>query len=221
MNLQIREPVLHATPILDLHPTQMTVGMREVELKRQSWTERDPATLDAFLEAHMVPVIIGPGGDRYLIDHHHLSLALLKAGARSVFVTIVSDLRKLDPALFWNMMDYHGWTHPFDAKGRRRDYSDLPATIEGMKDDPYRSLAGELRNIGGFAKDSTPYSEFVWADYLRLHIKQKAIKANFEAALEAALTLAKSEDANYLPGWCAPRAKAGRKKQEKAGESQG
>jgi hypothetical protein len=212
MSVHLREPVLHATPILELRPTQMTVGMREVALKRKSWRERDPESLEQYLGSHMVPVILGPGGARYLIDHHHLSLALHDAGVKSVFVTIVADLHKLGPALFWNMMDYHGWTHPFDEKGRRRDYADLPETIEHMRDDPYRSLAGELRVIGGFAKDSTPYSEFVWADFLRSRIKAKAIKADFEMALQEALTLAKSEDASYLPGWCAPRAKGGKKK---------
>jgi hypothetical protein len=219
MIVQIREPVLHPTPILALRPTQMTVGMREVALKRKSWAERDPETLEAFLGSHMVPVIIGPGGDRYLIDHHHLSLALHGAGVKSVFVTVVSDLHKLDPGLFWNMMDYHGWTHPFDEKGRRRDYADLPETIDDMKDDPYRSLAGELRNIGGFAKDSTPYSEFVWADFLRARIKPKEIKADFEAALRVALALAKSPEANYLPGWCASHVKEGKKKREKGNNS--
>ena len=65
------------------------------------------------------------------------------------------------------MMDYHGWTHPFDARGRRCDYEDLPKTVKEMRDDPYRSLAGELRIIGGFAKDLTPFTEFVWADFFR------------------------------------------------------
>ena len=131
----------------------------------------------------MVPVIVGPGQQKYLIDHHHLARALHEIGVKSVFVTIVTDLHKLDVATFWNMMDYHGWTHPFDAKGRRCDYADLPETIEDMQDDPYRSLAGELRKIGGFAKDSTPYSEFVWADFLRLRIKPKAVKQDFPGAL--------------------------------------
>jgi len=207
MTIHLREPILHATPVLELRPTQMTVGMREVTLKRKSWRERDPKDLVAFLGSHMVPVIIGPRGERYLIDHHHLARALHDEGVKSVFVTVVADFHKLDAASFWNMMDYHGWTHPFDDKGRRRDYSDLPKTIDGLKDDPYRALAGELRGIGGFAKDSTPYSEFVWADFLRLRVKPKTIKADFEAALKAALDLAKSEEASYLPGWCAPRAK--------------
>jgi len=208
MIFHLREPVLHATPVLELRPTQMTLGMREVIMKQRSWKERDPNDLEKFLGSHMVPVIVGPGQQKYLIDHHHLARALHEVGVKSVFVTIVSDLRKLDVETFWNMMDYHGWTHPFDAKGRRRDYADLPETIEDMQDDPYRSLAGELRKIGGYAKDSTPYSEFVWADFLRLRIKPKAVKQDFSAALGVALDLARSEEASYLPGWCAPRAKA-------------
>ena len=73
-----------------------------------------------------------------------------------------------------------------------------------MVDDPYRSLAGELRRAGGFAKDTTPFSEFLWADFLRRRVKQRRIEENFSAALELALRLAKSEDADYLPGWCGP-----------------
>jgi hypothetical protein len=101
-------------------------------------------------------------------------------------------------------MDFHGWTHPFDGKGRRRAYADVPKTVAAMEDDPYRSLAGELRYVGGFAKDTTPFSEFVWADFLRRRIKPKDLRKSFVAATEKALTLAKSEEANYLPGWCAP-----------------
>jgi hypothetical protein len=42
---------------------------------------------------------------------------------------------------------------------------DLPKTVAGLIDDPFRSLAGELRRAGGFAKDTTPFSEFLWADF--------------------------------------------------------
>ena len=217
MSIHIREPVLHPTPVLELRPTQMTVGMREVNLKRKSWRDRPGDELEAFLGAHMVPVIIGPGRERYLIDHHHLSRALHDEGVKSVFVTVVADFHKLDVGSFWNMMDYHGWTHPFDSKGRRRDYGDLPKTIDGLKDDPYRSLAGELRNIGGYAKDSTPYSEFVWADFLRLRIKPKAVQADFQASLQIGLELAKSEEASYLPGWCAPHVKPEKKRKSGKG----
>jgi hypothetical protein len=206
MNYRIHEPSLHATAVLDLRPTQMTLGMNEVARKRKSWKSQGAKSLAGFLAHHMVPVVVGPGGRRYLIDHHHLARALHDQGVDSVFVTIVADFGKLDADAFWNIMDFHGWTHPFDGKGRRRPYADLPKTVAAMEDDPYRSLAGELRYIGGFAKDSTPFSEFVWADFLRRRIKPKDLRKSFEAATERALTLAKSEEANYLPGWCAPHA---------------
>ena len=207
MSYRIHEPSLHPTQILDLRPTQITLGMVEVELKRKHWKALDRKKLTEFLSHHMVPVVLGPDQQPYLIDHHHLARALYEEGIPSVFVTIVADFGKLDADEFWNMMDFHGWTHPYDGKGRRRAYVDLPKTIKDMEDDPYRSLAGQLRSIGGFAKDSTPFSEFVWADFLRRRIKPKAVRKDFATALNDALAFAKSPDASYLPGWCAPHGK--------------
>jgi hypothetical protein len=105
-------------------------------------------------------------------------------------------------------MDNRNWVHPFDAKGRRRPYSDIPKTVSSLVDDPFRSLAGELRRAGGFAKDTTPFSEFLWADFLRRRMKRKAVERDFDHAMEEALQLAKSADANYLPGWCGPAPEA-------------
>lgn len=212
-----RDPVLHSTPILDLRPTQITVGMHEVYKKRDAWKKRTSVDLEKFLASHMVPVIKGLNGQYFLIDHHHLALALHEEGLNSVFVTVMADLSRLPEDHFWNMMDFHKWTHPYDSKGERRPYSALPRTIKTMEDDPYRSLAGELRNGGGFAKDSTPFSEFLWADFLRPRIKEKAIRADFDAAVTDALVLAKSGDADYLPGWSGPHGFGSQpKKQDKA-----
>jgi hypothetical protein len=73
-----------------------------------------------------------------------------------VFATVIADLSRLPADHFSNTMAFHSWVHPYDSKGRRRPYSELPKTVKWMEDDPYRSLAGELRAIGGFAKDSSP-----------------------------------------------------------------
>jgi hypothetical protein len=86
----------------------------------------------------------------------------------------------------------------------RRHYSDIPKGVTGLVDDPFRSLAGELRRAGGFAKDTTPFSEFLWADFLRRRLKRKVVERDFDQALEKALELAKGIEANYLPGWCGP-----------------
>jgi hypothetical protein len=83
-------------------------------------------------------------------------------------------------------------------------FRDIPKTVADLKDDPFRSLAGELRRVGGFAKDTTPFSEFLWADFLRRNISRKSVEANFGKAIEKALALAKGKEAVYLPGWCGP-----------------
>ncbi len=126
----------------------------------------------------------------------------------SVFVHFVEDFSSVKGDAFWAMMDYHRWVHPYDGKGRRREYSELPRAIADMKDDPYRSLAGELRNVGGFAKDALPFAEFAWADFFRPRIKAKAIEHDFTAALKSAIVQAKSNDASYLPGWCGGKGEA-------------
>lgn len=204
MTYVVREPILHSTPVAALRPTQLTVGMREVSEKRKAWREHAPEKRVQFLRAHMIPVILGPGKEYFIIDHHHLARALYDERQRDVFVTIVADLHTLDDGAFWTVLDFRAWAHPYDTRGKRRDFSDLPKSVKGLKDDPFRSLAGALRRVGGFAKDTTPFSEFLWADFLRRRIKPKQIERDFDATLEKALALAKSAEADYLPGWCGP-----------------
>jgi len=200
----VREPVLHTVPIAELRPTQITVGMREVQAKQKSWEEQDPDKKAEFLGRHMIPVIRGPKGRLYVIDHHHLSLALHNAGVEKLHVTPVVDLRNLADDEFWTYLDNRSWVHPYDASGRRRDFEEIPKKISGLKDDPFRSIAGELRRLGGFAKDTTPFSEFLWADFMRRRISKSLAKDDFDKAMKQAMKLAKSEEASYLPGWCGP-----------------
>ena len=200
----VREPVLHTVPIAELRPTQITVGMREVRAKQKSWEQQDKNKKAEFLGRHMIPVIRGPKGRLYVIDHHHLSLALHNEGVENVHVTSVADLRNLADDEFWTYLDNRSWVHPYDASGRRRDFDEIPNKISGLKDDPFRSIAGELRRIGGFAKDTTPFSEFLWADFMRRRISRSLTKEDFPKALKQALKLAKSPEASYLPGWCGP-----------------
>jgi hypothetical protein len=200
----VREPLLTTVAITDLRPTQITVGMREVLAKRQRWRETGRKKGEKFLGRHMIPVICGPKKRNYVIDHHHLARALHDEGQKDVAVTVIADLSKLEPDAFWAVMDNRSWMHPFDVKGERRHYRDIPKRVTDLVDDPFRSLAGELRRAGGFAKDTTPFSEFLWADFLRRRIKRKLVSHDFDRAMERAIALAKSTDAGYLPGWCGP-----------------
>ena len=204
-----REPILHPIPILSLRPTQMTVGMREVKEKRKRWREHKSKKKQAeLLGKHTIPVVLGPDERHYVIDHHHLARALHEEGVEDILVTVIADLTMVDRDAFWGVLDNRRWVYPYDAKGERRHFRDIPKAVTGLADDPFRSLAGELRRVGGFAKDTTPFSEFLWADFFRRKIKRKAVEADFSAAMERALRLARSEEAEYLPGWCGPKADA-------------
>lgn len=197
-----RDLIVEPVEILSLRPTQLTVGMREVKEKRQRWRAHKAKKRALLLGRHMIPVIKGPGDRNYIVDHHHLALALHEEGEEHVLVTVIADLSMVERDALWTVLDNHRWAHPYDDKGVRREFSHLPKDVTGLKDDPFRSLAGELRRSGGFAKETTPFSEFLWADFLRRRISRKSVGRDFSKALELALEFSKSQDAIYLPGWC-------------------
>jgi len=176
--------------------------MGEVEKKRVAWRKRAEKDGPAFLANHMIPAVIGPKDTLWVVDHHHLALALHLEGVKHVLVSTVADLSKLDKATFMTFMDNRNWLHPYDAKGERCDPEDLPKKISKLADDPYRTLAGEVREAGGYAKDLTPFAAFLWADFLRRRIEIKPGKAINEDIVTKALVLAHSPKADYLPGWC-------------------
>jgi hypothetical protein len=196
--------VLSSVQLEDLRPTQIALGLREVAEKRRQWrkqADKDPAD---FFSRHVFPTVLGPKKRHYLIDHHHLARAMIEEKVKTVMVDVTLDLSSLGDYSFWVFLDDRSWCHPYDKDGRRQDFDAIPKSLAKMDDDPYRSLAGELRRAGGFAKELTPFGEFLWADFLRNRIKAQELERDFADALVQAMTLARSDDANYLPGWCGP-----------------
>ncbi len=199
----VRDPVLQPISIVNLRPTQITVGLREVDDKRKRLRKRPAKKIGKFLGHHMIPVIWGRRTALTSSDHHHLALALHQEGVENVLVAVVSDLSALNSDEFWVVLDHRNWVYPFDAMAIG-GLLDIPKSVTDLMDDPFRSLAGELRRVGGFFKETTLFSEFLWADFLRRRIKRKLVEKDFQAAAKQALKLAKSQQAHYLPGWCGP-----------------
>jgi hypothetical protein len=187
--------------IESLRPTQITVGRAEVELKRGEWRRQHGKDKERVLAQHWFPSVLGPKGKYYIVDHHHLGLALHEEGISSGWAMVLRDFSMLDLERFWRVMEFHQWAHPYDETGGRRGYGAIPKRVTGLRDDPYRSLAGFVRNAGGFAKDATPYAEFLWADYFRLQVDVRLIKRAPKQAQREALALARDRAARYLPGW--------------------
>src|ERR1017187_2870290 len=180
-------PDLAVGKLSALHPTQMTVGRREVALKRREWSALKGKERKQLLKQHWFPVVIGPRHRYYIVDHHHFGLALHEEGVKTVWLMELKDLSWLKPRQFWSAMEYWEWVHPYGADGKRRDFDALPIHLQNLEDDPYRSLAGEVQRAGGFAKDTAQYSEFLWADYFRAKVPRALLSKNFARALETAM----------------------------------
>jgi hypothetical protein len=114
--LNTREPILNPVAIEELRPTQMTVGFREVAEKRREWRDRSDENAGEYLGKHMVPAVLGPKGRYYLVDHHHLALALHEEKQAKVLVTVIADLSALPKASQAARLR----RHPQDCLGPRR-----------------------------------------------------------------------------------------------------
>lgn len=184
-----------------LRPTQITVGAAEVALKRTEWHKLSRKERNKRLKQQWFPSVLGPKDRHYIVDHHHLGLALIEEGIDSAWVTVQHDFSWLEMDQFWRVMDFHQLTHPYDEQGKRLEFSAIPKTVMQLRNDPYRSLAGFVRESGGYAKDPTPFSEFLWADFFRPQISIELINQSQQLAIEQATGLARGIEARYLPGW--------------------
>jgi hypothetical protein len=201
----------------DLHPTQTSVGMAEVRIKAEKLKDelqrRGERNFLKYLLKHdkEEPVIIGPGGVFYITDHHHLARALYDLGESETYCIITDNLFDERVDDFWKRMEGSNRVYLKDQNGKIITPSELPASIKDLSNDPFRSLAGAVRESCGFEKgdkssSSEDYLEFQWADYLRAHwaqtdIPTKDIDTNFDNAIDAALHLAAQKDAANLPGY--------------------
>jgi hypothetical protein len=188
-------------PLKQLRPTQMTVGFKEVDEKRKSWGKLDAKARRKAMSEELFPVVKGAHKTFYILDHHHTAVALVHEKAQSVQAGLVKDLSHLSLMDFWTFLDHHSWMHIYDTQGKRRAFKDMPDRFEDLKNDPYRSLAGEVRDAGGFAKADEPFLEFLWANYFRTLVPARDIRADPDKAVAKALKLAHAKEASHLPGW--------------------
>jgi hypothetical protein len=185
-----------------LHPTQIAVGLREISLRAERVRRMRPDKQERYFRGKEVPVVIGPGGVPFIVDHHHLARLLLDTGLRShVYAVVRANWSTLPGDEFWKRMRENNWVYLYDEHGAGPlSPAALPKSLAELKDDPYRSLAWLVRERGGFAKTAVPFAEFRWADFFRSKIPTPAL-IQWEIAVETAFKLAASPEASPLPGY--------------------
>jgi len=195
---------LHEVEIHRLRPTQVTVGMIEVRDKRARLEAMKKHEQRDFLQGHPIPAVWGPDGKLYITDHHHLGRAAEEAGIESGFFLVEDDFSSVPIAQFWPRMSAAKWAHPIDQHGKPCSFEMIPDHLAKLIDDPYRSLAGYVRDAGGYDKSPTAFCEFQWADFFRPRVPIGPTRADFNNAVAAAVKLALSPEAADLPGYRGP-----------------
>jgi hypothetical protein len=192
---------LQHAPLISLCPTQLTVGFLEVEAKKRHLQALSAKDLGAFLEAHPMPVVLGPGQRMYITDHHHLARAAYDLKIQQACFEVDDDFSALPQDKFWLRMDKESWVHPLDQHGVRHRYDSIPKTLDKLVDDVYRSVAGFVRDAGGYDKTHTAFAEFIWADYFRRSIAIEDVLQDFAGAVKQGMVLARDPMAKRIPGY--------------------
>ena len=191
--------------LLDLRPTQFTVGLEEVRLRAAKLKKLGGEELDQAIKQRPVPVALSRGGVSHIVDRHHFARACWEAGVKKLHTELRADLSHLDEQEFWKSMAASRFAHLYDKNGKGPlDPAKLPKDVRGLADDPYRSLAWQVRREGGYDKSDQPFSDFLWAEYFRKHVKIAAGENGVKKAVPEALKLAHSAWASRLPGFSKP-----------------
>jgi hypothetical protein len=178
--------------LVQLRPTQRAVGYEEVDAKRAKWRALSAGGKLDFLASHPFPAAYGPGAQYFLIDGHHMALALLQERVEQVSVRQIEDLSSLDANQFFLALRKRGL---ICSSGAPQTLSELPRALQDLADDPLRSLTARLRRDCGCPKDHAPFAEFRWADFLRPHLKLDLCRSDPALALQAAKRLIRD-------AWC-------------------
>jgi hypothetical protein len=189
--------------ILDLRPTQFVLGMREVDFKVAAIRHFPRKKLQRYCRDHAIPVILGPRGEPFMIDHHHFARACWETDMNEFEIKILKDCSKKSVKEFWNFMAQKNWVYLHDQFGLGpHAASALPIDIRFLADDPFRSLAWEAINKGWIKKSRVPFFEFQWAALFRRNMDMPLhSKSDFKQALLQIKELVKSSAAKRIPGF--------------------
>ncbi len=169
-----------------LRPTQPNVGVMKVQCNYYKFTQKSADQMEKYLNEydHHIPAIIGPDGNFYLTDHHHISAGLLltqQQGQQTswhlridVLKTFYNSAQKVsdeDMIKFWQYMVDSNFAYLYD-NGQPITWKQLPPSLATMTDDPYRTQAGlqKENSLQGFIKPANNpmfFLEFRWGNLMR------------------------------------------------------
>ncbi len=189
--------------IRDLHPTQFAVGYWEIDRRAEKVINKSGKKLEKYLEEHVGKIVVGPGGEPYIVDRHHLACIMLRTGkSTTIPATVEANFTTVTVDRFWEEMIAHKWAYLYDGHGKGPlDPRQLPKKLKDLEDDPFRSLAWAVRERDGYHKSEEPFAEFQWANFFRAKLAFANANSNMEQLIREALKLCHEPSAAGLPGY--------------------
>jgi hypothetical protein len=189
--------------VKSLHPTQFAVGYWEIDKRSEKVINKNGDKLLKYMMNHVGKIVVGPDGEPYIIDRHHLACIMTRTGkSRTIYAVVEANFSKLPVDSFWNELVKRKWAYLYDENGRGPlDPKLLPQTIKDLKDDPYRSLAWEVRERGGFKKTENPFAEFQWANFFRKKFPVNEANEKMNQLIDEAMKICHNQAAGKLPGF--------------------
>jgi hypothetical protein len=194
----------------NIRPTQFTVGVDAIIAKAKRLREifkevNGSYKLRTHLQNKAAPAILGPDKKYYIVDHHHLARAIMRAipSYNQYYVYLEKDYSNLDQDQFYQKMIKNGHVYLYKFGQGPHPITSLPGKLSLLQNDNYRSLALFLRETDAFKKTPVSFSEFSWANYLRDKIKIKRdSKGKISLkTISKAFSICRDKKASHLPGY--------------------
>ena len=199
-----REAELIEVPAAQLQPTQWCVGLAEIWSRERDFAQDTRQKRLAYLRGKPVPLIRSADGAMWMLDRHHRLRGLIgiDPGA-TTWAYVVQELPTADKNAVLAFLQSQGWLYLYDGRGiGPRPAEQLPNSLLGLEDDPYRSLVWKLKQEGWIKPQPLiPYHEFRWAAWLRSRPLPPFSSKLLDPALAAARQLVCSAAAEHMPGW--------------------
>jgi hypothetical protein len=190
--------------VAQLQPTQLCVGLAEVRSRQVDFSQESGEERRRYLGGKPVPLVRNRRGRVWRGDRHHRLRALVEIDPQAIaygYVVLESEAVDRDGVLL--ELQERGWLYLYDGRGQGPlPPTALPERLNGLQDDPYRSLVWKLKKEGLIeAAPLIPFHEFRWGAWLRTRSLPPFSSSQLEPALPAARALVRSSAAAALAGW--------------------
>ena len=196
-----RASTLIEVPIARLQPTQLCIGLAEVNHRIADFAAASSTQRRNYLRRKPVPLVRNRAGALWMVDRHHRLSALQRVDAQATaFGYLVLNVATTSRQQTLQELQRRGWLYLHDKRGKGPWPPDvLPQALDRLQDDLYRSLVWKLKREGLIAASPlVPFHEFRWAAWLRRHVLPAFHSLYLDPALHAARRLVCSPAAAAL-----------------------